>query len=151
MVTLAATPSDSPTTPEPSCSSTSHKGSLTVPCQMPRCPAPREGLWQPGREGGDAVAQDARTWLTPATPEFLVQSLVDLELPVKGCLSSCSLGPHHSSCRVGDAPQMVVQVSPRCGCGECTQRNLASWRLRKKPKNHCSQRAHFQNSDGGNE
>lgn len=141
MVTLAATPSDLPTTPKPSCGSPFHKGSLTVPCLSAQMPSSAGGPLAAGRRRKERRwhIRDPGTLPPPAILEHMVPGEADLELPIKSCLFPCFLGLHQSSCQVRDAHRMVVQVSPRCSCGQYTQRSLASLGLRKRPKSNCSQ------------
>lgn len=105
---LAATPSDSPITPKPSCGSTFHKAASPCSACVPRCPAPREGLWQPGREGrrssgthpGYQEVADSRS------PGGHSAGLGGPGTPIRSCLLPCYLRlGHRSSCWVGEAPE----------------------------------------------
>lgn len=85
---------------------------------VPRCPAPREGLWQPGREGSSGTHPGYGKLLTPAAPEYTVQALVGLEHPSGAASSPVTWGldiihPAGSE----KLHRMVVQVFPRCSCG----------------------------------
>lgn len=139
MVTLAATPSDSPMAPKPSSAFTSHRGSLRR--ALPECPDTQlQGPASGSQEGKDAEAVDHTPgcWATgtPAASEYTEWGLAVLALPHESHHFPSLPGLCHSFCWIRDVPDTgwLSKSLPGAAVVSRAQRNLASLELRKKTK-----------------